>query len=306
MVSRTFDRRGRPAHEDVAGRGAGNGCLRQSRDSTTGDDRIGTLDRTANRPGDAVFGDLTRIVTASFAGRCHGREVNGLPYPIAPDIFYEFRVINERIAVMLDAINGLVTVNLLLRDGVLTMPCEEEREAVGREVGRTGSEHLSAVAGVERVGTVARNHIEERACEVSFVLIVGFIASTDIGGCRCTEFAETVVLRVLGEAVKRTAYHAVWVVRAEVVDTCVGGIDVKEIGDHRSGTQPGLAYEVLLVPTIADSRLRHVGMRHVEGTGRVHIPERVGIEVRLLVIGLSMMAQSALRMASAFFLPLTS
>ena len=83
---------------------------------------------------------------------------------------------------MLNAIHGLVTIDFFLRDGVVAMPCEEEREAVGREVRRAGGEHLSAVAGVERVGTVARNHVEERTREIAFVLIVGFIDRADTGG----------------------------------------------------------------------------------------------------------------------------
>ena len=186
---------------------------------------------------------------------------------------------------MLNAIHGLITVNFFLRNGILTMPIEQEREAVGREVGRARSEHLRSVSGVEGVGAITRDHIEERACEIAFVVIVGFVAGTDIGGSGRAQFTEAMMIRILGETAERTAYHAVGVVRTEVIDTCVGGIDIKEVRDHRTGTQPGLADKVLFVPTVADSSLGHVGICHRKMAGRVHIPEGVVVEIGLLVIG---------------------
>ena len=95
------------------------------------------------------------------------------------------------------------------------MPVEQEREAVRGEVGGVGREHLGSVAGVERVLTIPRHHIEERPCEVTLVIIVGFVHRTDISCRGCTEFAKTVVVRVFREATER-AYHTVWIVRTEV------------------------------------------------------------------------------------------
>ena len=93
------------------------------------------------------------------------------------------------------------------------------------------------------------------------------------------------VLRVFAEAVKATPHYAIRIVRAQVIDTRIGGIDVEEVGHHRSRAEPGLANEVLFVPTVTDSTLRHIRVRHREMAGGIHVPQRVGIEIGLLVIG---------------------
>ena len=161
---------------------------------------------------------------------------------------------------MLNTIDGLVTVNLFLRDRVLTVPIQQERETVSREIGRRRGEHLRAVTGIEGIGAITRYHVKERACKIAFVLIRGFIDCTDAGSSGSTEFAQTVVLRVTAETAERATDNTVGVVGAQVVDTCVRRIDVKQIRHHRTRTEPGLAHEVLFVPTVTDIFLRNIGM----------------------------------------------
>ena len=90
---------------------------------------------------------------------------------------------------MLNAVHRLVSVYLFLRDGILTMPIQQEREAVGGEVRGRRAEHLRPVAGIEAIGAVSRYHIKERAREVTFVVIVRLIDGTYSTGDGGTEFA---------------------------------------------------------------------------------------------------------------------
>ena len=272
LVRCAFYRCHGPSHEHIARRRTRHRRLRHSRDSPSGNNGIGRDRRTANRPGDTVLGHLRRVVSATLAGRRHARQVHCLPHPVAPDILRQFRIVNKRIAVVLDAIDGLVAVDLLLRYRILTMPVQEEREAVGRQVRRVGREHLGAVAGVQHVVAIARHHIEERTGEITLILIVGFVTRTNTTRSRTAQFTESVVLRVLRETAESAAYHAIRIVRSQVIDTRIRRIDVKQVRHHRSATQPRLANQVLLVPSVANGRLRHVGMRHIVRTGRVHIP----------------------------------
>ena len=42
---------------------------------------------------------------------------------------------------------------------------------------------------------------------------------------------------------------------------------------------------MLFVPAVTDSALRFIGIVHGETAGGIHVPHRVRIEIRLLVIG---------------------
>ena len=41
---------------------------------------------------------------------------------------------------------------------------------------------------------------------------------------------------------------------------------------------------MLFVPTVTHSALRNICIRHRETTGRIHVPQSISIEIRLLVV----------------------
>ena len=91
------------------------------------------------------------------------------------------------------------------------------------------------------------------------------------------------VIGVIGDTFVR-AYHAIRIIRAQVIDTRISGIDIEQVGHHRSGTQPRLTADVLLVPSVAHRFLRLIGILIDEMARGIHIPERIGIEVGIEIM----------------------
>ena len=90
----------------------------------------------------------------------------------SPNELRQIRIVDEGIPVALHRIDCLVTVDLFLRDRVLAVPFHEQVLRIGREIGRCSGVHCRAVGRIERTTPIASRHIHERACEITFVVIV--------------------------------------------------------------------------------------------------------------------------------------
>ena len=78
---------------------------------------------------------------------------------VAPYMFGKLRVVNERVAVTLIGIHGIITVNLLLAHRVFPMPFQQEPHSPVTEsrIGIAGK-HVGVPSGYTPV--IARRHIE--------------------------------------------------------------------------------------------------------------------------------------------------
>ena len=291
IVLRALDRRGGPTDEDRALLRTRSRFIRQGRRFPVLLNGIGLHLFAVDRPGHTMLNRLNRhyFPSTAFAGRRHGSQNNGLPYSVTPDILREFRVIDERITVMLDAIDRLVTVDLFLRDRVLTMPFQKQILGKSGQVRLVGRKDHTTAGTIQRLIAVARHHIEIRAREIALVVICRLKDRSRIAGESVRTFlAETVVLIVIRKTGTVTTCHfAIRQVAAEIVDTCIGGIDMEEVGFHRRTlVEPRLGNGVLFVPRIADPFLSAIRIVYRKPAGGIHIPHGVGIEIRLLVIPL--------------------
>ena len=105
--------------------------------------------------------------------------INRLTILLAPYIFGEIRIVDKGVTVTLRSLDSIVTVYLLLRNRVLTMPLEQEHHAVfsERKMGRIEIfEDHSAATGSDRIRGIAvfSDHTEVSASKIAFVLFFGF------------------------------------------------------------------------------------------------------------------------------------
>ena len=126
------------------------------------------------------------------SGNVFSGAIPALALQVAPDVFCQFGVVDERVAVALNLIDGLVALDLLLADRVQTGPFHQHVDGPGRE-------GLIAVGGIVQLGTagpggqfilVASGHIEIGACQVTLVFVVGLEHGAAVAGIgACAQFA---------------------------------------------------------------------------------------------------------------------
>ena len=140
----------------------------------------------------------------------------------SPDVLFQTRIVNVRIAVVLNAIYGIVARNLLFAHRVLGGPTKQHSD------GPTGiggvfvaREHRTAPRG--DFVLVGRGHIEIVAREVALVFIVGLKHGAAVSRRGAgTQFAETA-----SRGPGRVAHLAIGVIAAAAVDIAVCGDEVK-------------------------------------------------------------------------------
>ena len=112
------------------------------------------------------------------------------------------------------------------------MPFEEKSLSICSEVGFIGCKDRTTSGRRKRLVSITRYHIEIRTREIAFVIICRFENRSCIAGERIgTFFAQSMVLVVIRETGAVTSiYFAVRQVAAEIVDACIGGINMEKVG----------------------------------------------------------------------------
>ena len=172
------------------------------------------------------------------------------------------------------------------------MPFEEEVLRIIRQIRLVGREYDTTTGSRERLVPVTSYHIEIRAREIAFVLIRRLKDSAGVARESVRAFlTQAVVLVVVRETGSVSASHlAVRQIASEVIDTRVGRIDVKEVGFHRRCfVEPRLRNRVLFVPGVTHCLLSAIRVQHRKPASGIHIPDRIAIEISLLIIGLQIL-----------------
>ena len=122
--------------------------------------------------GAAFQGTLGRRHAAVQQTRGAGDVVGAASLPVrVPDHAGILRMVNERIAVVLIAVDGIVAVNLFLADGVFVAPAQQHGHGPGLDFGFVGH---AARAPVVVFAVVAHAHVEVTAGNVTLVFVDGF------------------------------------------------------------------------------------------------------------------------------------
>ena len=184
------------------------------------------------------------------ATRLHG-VVEGFVLHRAPDVMLQARVVNERIAVLLQRCHSLVALQLHLVDGVALRPFHEHlQEPVGE--GRIGG----AIEAIREVGAtpcgevvlVTGRHIEIGTCHVALDFIVRLEALAAVARHLAATHQAVVVCGVVGHR----AHLAKRQVATAVVHVAIGGHDVEGIVAHVARlAEPTLRHEVFAIVGIA-------------------------------------------------------
>ena len=200
----------------------------------------------------------------------------------SPDVLFQARVVNVRIAVVLNAIYGIVARNFLLAHRVLGGPTKQHGD------GPTGvggifvaCQHRTAPRG--DFVLVGRGHIEIVAREVALVFIVGlkYGAAVSRRGAGA-QFAETA-----SRGPRRVAHLAIGVIAAAAVDIAVCGDEVKQVGVHRIAiVEPTFGEGVLAIVRVAFfAVVTLAAIKTVVGNVGVHIPHfAVGAHIGFLEV----------------------
>ena len=194
----------------------------------------------------------------------------------APDVLFETGIVDVGIAVVLDAVDGLVAVAFLVAHGVVLRPLQEHVEGPGLESGPCVSGKHDAAFALRPLGKTALvggGHIEIGACKVALVFVGRFKHRTAVSGNgRRSHLAEPLCTLFRG------ALHlAEGEVSAHAVHIAVGGIEVEEVGvcrNSRTAAPPAFRERMLTVVLVALG-LEVSGLVVAEGVvgdAAVHVP----------------------------------
>ena len=204
---------------------------------------------------------------------------------VAPDVFHQVRKVNERVAVVLTPIDGIISFLLLVTHRIFSCPTQQQvnRPLVECEP-RPVAHHPSVFPLIVLIGTC---HIHIGTRKVTFVAVIwledGASAST-LPRTRRSSLGHTIV--------KVSARHlAQWIVQLSSISLSITGIEMIQIGvgdvslAFVISSPPALGHRVLLVHTagaISQSRAKVIGIV------AVHVPNTsviVGHTVGLREVG---------------------
>ena len=193
----------------------------------------------------AFHGTLGSRHAAVLQTRGASDVIVGSPLPVlVPDHAGIFGMVDEGVAVVLVAVDGVVAVDFLLADGVLVAPAQQHGHGPGFDVGLVGH---AAGAPVVVFAAVAHAHVEVAAGDVTLVFVDGFkhLARVALRDARSQLGA---VARGVGGVIDL----AEGIVAALRVDEAIGGIHVEEVAAGRGAlVEPALRPGVLAVPAVA-------------------------------------------------------
>ena len=136
----------------------------------------------------AAHGDGLAHAAAAVGAHIHCRAIGGsqqcgsgststtpcLTLLVAPDVFHQIRVVNKRVAVMLNAIDSIVTRHFKGAHRVVAMPSEQLVDGPCRQslVGARAEHYTTRATGeVADAGHIARGKVEINAGKVTLVLV---------------------------------------------------------------------------------------------------------------------------------------